>query len=312
MFMFTFIPVLMGAALATQTGINAKLRYYVRSPYLASGLSFLIALFFLIILCLIQRQELQISLSFIQTHPYWIWLGGILGMIVLTGNILLFSKLGSLLSSVLPIMGQIVMGMLIDTFGLFYSPVKNLNFVRLLGLFLLILGVLVVVGITKKLNQSSQEGEKGSQHYFYYFLGIVLGAFTAIQTAINGHLSILVHSPIRASLYSFFIGTCLLLAVILFLKTPITPVLSAVKATKTYPWLWLGGILGGSYILIGSWLSPIIGTGQVVVFALFGQLLFSSLIQHFGWLDSPKVAIDRSKIAGLIIMFIGVVLIRIV
>ena len=53
------------------------------------------------------------------TEPWWIWIGGALGVIYLTGNIVLFPKLGSVQTVIMPILGQIVMSMLIDNFGWF-------------------------------------------------------------------------------------------------------------------------------------------------------------------------------------------------
>lgn len=311
MFLLTLLPILMGAALATQTGINAKLRYFVQSPYLASGISFFIAFVFLVILALIQGQNLLVSTAFIQSHPYWIWLGGVLGMIFLTGNILLFTKLGSLQASVLPIMGQIIMGIIIDSFGLFHSQVNPLTLIRIVGLVLLVFGVLISLGVFLKADRpTGAENESSTQRLIYQIIGIVLGMCMAVQSAINGYLGKEIGSPVRASVYSFLIGTILLIIVLLIKRTSLKPIASAVKATKTYPWIWVGGLLGACYILFSAWLVPIIGTGATIVFALFGQLLFSSLIQHFGWLDSIAVSIDRSKVIGSVVMLIGIIFIR--
>ena len=42
-------------------------------------------------------------------EPLWIWFGGLLGVVALTGNILLFPHLGAVQTVVLPIAGQVIM-----------------------------------------------------------------------------------------------------------------------------------------------------------------------------------------------------------
>lgn len=55
---------------------------------------------------------------------------------------------------------------------------------------------------------------------------------------------------------------------------------------------------------------PILGTGQVVILALFGQLVFSALIQQFGWFNSRVIKMSRSQGIGTVIMFVGILLIK--
>ncbi len=76
--------------------------------------------------------------------PAWIWIGGICGVVFLTGNILLFPKLGGVQTVVLPVLGQILMGLTIDNFGLFYSQQTSLTAFRIAGAVLVLLGVVLV------------------------------------------------------------------------------------------------------------------------------------------------------------------------
>lgn len=65
-------------------------------------------------------------------------------MVFLTGNILLFPKLGGVQTVVLPVLGQILMGLAIDNFGLFYSQQTSLTVFRIAGAVLVLLGVVLV------------------------------------------------------------------------------------------------------------------------------------------------------------------------
>lgn len=308
-------PVTMGVGLAIQTAVNSKLRTFVLSPYLSSGFSFLIAWLFLMILSLLTHQQLLISYTTLSQEPMWLWLGGLFGAIALTGNVVLFQKIGSLQTTVLPIMGQIAMSIVIDQFGLFNSPQNQISFSRIIGLILLISGVILSLGILDNNVEGvikEEENELNREHInvFYQIFAVVSGMLMAVQTAINGYLGKVLSSPIHASFISFTIGIICLILINLILKTKIMNLKNAIKQGISYWWIWIGGVLGALYILCSSWLVPVIGTGQVVVLALFGQLLFSALIEHLGLFESVRNKITRSKVIGLSIMFVGVIFIK--
>ncbi|WP_237756632.1 DMT family transporter [Levilactobacillus paucivorans] len=306
-------PIAMGAGLAMQTAVNAKLRDFVLSPYLSSGFSFLMAWVFLLLLNLVTRQPLLISGTFITHNPSWLWLGGFFGAIALTGNVVLFQKIGSLQTTVLPIMGQIIMSILIDQFGLFQSPANPLTWAKGIGLVLIVSGVILSLGLFEPrdplLKAAERHAGKGSQ-LFYQLFAILAGMLMAMQTAINGYLGTTLHSPIRASFISFTIGVLSLILVNLITHAHFSNIRLALKQGPRYWWIWIGGIIGALYVLCSSWLVPLIGTGQVVVLALFGQLVFSALVENFGLFASQVNRMTRAKIIGLVVMFVGVLTVK--
>lgn len=307
-------PVSMGVGLAVQTAVNSKLRSFVYSPYLSSGFSFFIAWLFLLILNLLTHQSFPVNGTMIQQEPVWIWLGGLFGAIALTGNVVLFQKIGSLQTTVLPIMGQIAMSIVIDQFGLFHSPASPVTVSKLFGLLLLISGVVLSLGIFESKPSTLKAEEvvlrRKRSTVYYQIFAVVAGMLMAIQTAINGYLGTRLGSPLQASWVSFTLGVVCLIVVNLLLRTKVTNLRKAVAQGRRYWWIWVGGLLGALYILCSAWLVPIIGTGQVVVLALFGQLLFSALIEHLGLFESRRNRITRSKVIGLVVMFLGVMAIK--
>ncbi|MBT2576204.1 DMT family transporter [Bacillus sp. ISL-8] len=77
-------------------------------------------------------------------------------------------------------------------------------------------------------------------------------------------------------------------------------------------WIWIGGILGGSYVLINVYLANQIGNGQTVILTLFGQITGSLLVEQFGLLNSSENRVQPIQIFGLTVMIAGVILIRLV
>lgn len=114
MYIYLAFALVGGFLLANQNPINADLRKIVGSPFLASGISNFVGSIFLGIITLVTSQTLFPSFQFVGSHPAWIWIGGVLGGIFLTSNVLLFPRLGAVQTVILPILGQILMGTLID------------------------------------------------------------------------------------------------------------------------------------------------------------------------------------------------------
>ncbi|ETY75514.1 DMT family transporter [Lactiplantibacillus fabifermentans] len=303
MFLLALIPVLMGSGLAMQTAVNSKLRSYVGSPYLASAVSFTVGAVFLIVLTLLSGVNPLVSFSTVTSNPWWIWLGGLLGVIGLTVNLLLFPKLGSIQTAVLPIFGQIIMGIIIDQFGLFSSPQSNLTVIKAVGLVLVAVGMVIATGM---LSHHQKTTTTGRPNILWQLLGIGAGLLMATQTAINGHLGVVLGSSVHAAMISFTVGALILIVLVVVLRVPLTGLVKAQQAGQSYWWIWLGGFLGALYVFGSAWLVPQIGTGQVVVIALFGQLFFSALIDHFGLFESLVNKVAVARIIGLITMFLGV------
>ncbi|VDG22904.1 DMT family transporter [Lactiplantibacillus mudanjiangensis] len=304
MIILALIPILMGSGLAMQTAVNSKLRQYVGSPYLASTVSFTIGALFLVILTLATGVNPLVAWSTFTQNPWWIWLGGLLGVLGMTVNLLLFPKLGSIQTAVLPLFGQIIMGVLIDQWGLFGSPKSGLTVVKAIGVLLVAVGMVVATGMVTR--QSTAKSQPKQSHLFLQLLGIGSGFLMASQTAINGHLGVVLGSSVHAAMISFTVGAVLLFILLAGLHLPLTQWTPAFKAGTHYWWLWIGGFLGALYVFGSAWLVPQIGTGQVVVIALFGQLFFSALIDQFGLFESLTNRVVLTRIIGLVTMFVGV------
>lgn len=311
------IGLVIGIGLPMQTSINSRLRAAVGSPFLASLVSFGIGTVFLAVMTLLDHRSLLIGGAFISNQPFWLWLGGLLGVIYLTGNIILFPKLGSVQTVIFPVLGQILAGIMIDDLGLFYSPVSRLTVVRGLGALLVLLGVTVTVAgnswverITGQagLETVEEESPQTAHLMLWRLFGVLAGMLSATQTAVNGHLGEVLGSKIQAAYVSFLVGTITLIIIVLVVR----PQLRFQRVNGHTPWwMWIGGLLGALFVLGNVYLVPIIGTGFAVIIVLIGLMIGSLLIDQFGWLSSDKNPVTLLQVGGLLIMIIGVMIIRI-
>jgi transporter family-2 protein len=307
-----FLAISFGAIFAVQTAINAQLRKFVISPFLASMISFAVGVIFLTITILISGSPLGIPLDLFLNQPIFIWLGGIGGAIALTTNILLFPKLGSVQTAIMPILGMTLMSMLIDNYGWFNSVQYPLGLSRIFGVLLVLIGVFLTIAKQEKNEKHSSQTEKESMlnQWIWRIVGIMAGMLLAIQIAINGQLGKVLHSSSHAALVSFFVGTITLIIIVGIMDRSYTNIKEPIKQSAPW-WIWLGGILGGSYVLINVYLVDQIGNGQAVILTLFGQIIGSLIVEQFGLLNSSKNRVKPIQIFGLIVMIAGVFLIRV-
>lgn len=142
--MFYLLGILAGCCLPLQTSANARLNGRTGSPYSAAFISFVVGLVFLAFLLIVTGEGIMLPWGTLFTLPWWIWLGGVCGTIFLTLNILLFPRVGSVQTVVLPTLGQILMGLLVDHFGILGAQRDALSAKKLVGIVIMIAGAAAI------------------------------------------------------------------------------------------------------------------------------------------------------------------------
>ncbi len=305
---YLLIGFVVGMGLSVQTSVNGRLRQAVRSPFLTSLISFLVSLLFIGILVFIQVDAIVPDVSFFLEHPFWIWLGGFFGCIFLTGNILLFPKLGAVQTVIFPVLGQILFGLMIDQFGLFHAPNLPLTIPKMLGTLMVLSGVIGVILFSRKTARSAGPTNQDRSVWFWRLLGIGTGGCSTLQITINGQLGVALHSAIHASLVSFIVGTISLLLMVCVQRPPLK--VKQPSEGKNPWWMWMGGFLGALYVMGNAWISPRIGVGTSVVVGLLGLMSAGLIIDETGILEPQRHPVSLRQVISLVVMFVGVCLIR--
>ena len=130
-----------GIAMSVQTALNTQLRDYLDSPLQAAFFSFLIGTIVLGVFVMFQDAE-KPSISQLFEIPWFLWLGGFLGVYAISLRIYTAPKLGFLTLSGLIIFGQIAMSMLLDHFGWLGTDKVPVNWQRLIGALMIFIGVI--------------------------------------------------------------------------------------------------------------------------------------------------------------------------
>ncbi|HEH9342696.1 TPA: DMT family transporter [Staphylococcus aureus] len=307
MLLFYIIGVLVGMLIPIQTSVNSRLSLYTKSPFYTSFISFSVGTICLIVLNIFINPDV-FSLHFFsnQTSNYTWFVGGLLGVGYLTGNLLLLPKLGATLTVIATVAGQIIMGVIIDTFGLFGATIHDFNLIKAIGVLLLIIGIVIM----NQFNKNNLLLTDQKYLLFWLLLGFIFGFFPPIQTTINSLLASHTHSPAFASLVSFTIGSITLLILTAIFNRSLKLKTSHLKFGKLKPIYFTGGILGMAFVTSNIILMPHLGAALTTLIGMFGQILMGILIDHFALFGSPKIAMTSRKTIGLLCILTGIIFLR--
>ncbi len=130
-------------------------------------------------------------------------------------------------------------------------------------------------------------------------LTVLGGVAMAVQSPINAALGKRI-GALEAGLVSFCTGAILLfILVLLFGKGQFTAVFQAPK------WQWIGGSLGAFLVVTMILATPRLGVLVALMAALVGQMLMSTVIDHFGLFSVEATPIGWERILGLVFLLAG-------
>ncbi|WP_157505423.1 DMT family transporter [Geminicoccus roseus] len=135
----------------------------------------------------------------------------------------------------------------------------------------------------------------------------VMGAGISMQPLLNAQVASRAGHPIYGALISVFVSTCLMAAIVVLARLP-APNLKALAAGPW--WMWIGGLIGGLYVLAALMATPRLGAATTVAIFIAGQLIASIVIDHFGLLGVPHHPVDLPRLIGVAMLVGGVVMIR--
>jgi transporter family-2 protein len=135
-------------------------------------------------------------------------------------------------------------------------------------------------------------------------IAALIGTMLPLQGLVNARLGTNIGGPVAAAFVSFLVGTVLLGLYLVATRTSLMP-----RPGARFPvWIWAGGALGAIYVACVTLLVPRLGTAAIICLAVFGQIVASLLLDHFGVLQTPRPA-DLLRILGAALVLVGVTLV---
>lgn len=142
--LWSLMGIVAGAFVALQAPINAQLGRGLGSPVAAAGVSFFAGAVVLGIVTVALVRFQGVSLNIREPAPWLFVVGGVLGAVFVTSNVILVQKLGAATLIALLMTGQLMAGLLMDRIGFLGLAVREITAGRMIGVFLLLAGALMI------------------------------------------------------------------------------------------------------------------------------------------------------------------------
>lgn len=287
--------VLVGVLTAVQARINGQLGLRLGDGFVAAVISFGSGLIVLIALSAVlpagRRGARALAAGIRQrTIPWWMLAGGAAGALTVATQGLAVAVIGVSLFTVGVVAGQTLNGLILDRVGYGPGGVVAITVPRLAGGAL----ALVAVGI------SLQGGVLDQVPLWMLILPLLAGIGIAWQQATNGRLRQRVGTPLTATLVNF-IGGSAILSVAALVHVALV---GAPAALPSEAWLYLGGVLGVTYIFLSAALVVHTGVLLLGLGTVAGQLVTAFAIDAIwpadagpGWmLELAMVAVAGASV----------------
>ena len=142
---------------------------------------------------------------------------------------------------------------------------------------------------------------------FHVLLSLFAGVLVTFQTAFNTRLGKDLDSPSLVALVSCLVGS-LGLALYLLVARETVPRFSVLMQEPA--WLWLGGALGATYVLISVLVTPRVGVGTLTALVIAGQMVVSVLLDHYGFLGLDRHGLNAGRVGAVLLFCAGAELLR--
>ena len=138
--MLAFLAIVSGALIAVTVVQNGDLALYMGNIP-ATELVHVVGLFTILLVLVIRRYPFRWD----RATPWYGYLGGVLGVLTVLGSNMSFAALGVSVSVAMMLLGQTLMGVAVDQFGLFGAKRRPFKPEHLISIGLIVGGVAVMV-----------------------------------------------------------------------------------------------------------------------------------------------------------------------
>jgi len=135
-------------------------------------------------------------------------------------------------------------------------------------------------------------------------LAVMAGLLGAVQVAVLGKLGERIGS-LEAVMIAAIVTGVIVLPLLLVARQGF----GGLGDTLSQPWWMLtGGALGAAIVFSITIAGPRIGTTAVVGLLIAGQLVAATVIDRYGWFGFDRVALDRPRVLGIVLLAAGAAL----
>jgi transporter family-2 protein len=301
------IPLLLavGALLALQAAANVQLSAATGSPFGAATIQLGLGATLLLLATAVAGALGAFEL--LGDAPAWHLVGGLASALYITSGILLFPRLGALLTVGLWITGQMLASLTLDGFGWLGVDQDAPGPAQLAGAVAVVAGAVVIVRTQAGAGELTRALK---QNAAWLALAIGAGAALPLQGAVNAQLRADLDAPVAAGAVSFVVATAGMAALLLAAVARVSTARPRIEPLRRLPWWgWLGGLVGATYVTSVFLLIPEIGTAPTIALTVAGQQTASVFVDRFGLLRLPRRPVGRARLTAVGVLLAGVMLV---
>jgi transporter family-2 protein len=320
------IPLLLavGGSLAVQAAANVQVGAAMRSPLGASTVQ--LGVGFALLLAATVASGSAGAVGLLADATWWHLLGGLGSALYVTAGVLLFPRIGAVVSVGLFITGQVLASLVLDTAGLLGVRTEPLHAVNLIGALAVLVGAGLIVRAQERVTAvpvpagaggpgaaaaPATQGPLARERAPWWVLGILAGAALPVQGAVNAQLRVDVGAPTLVATVSFLVAA-VALAVVLAIAVAVGGASwPRLGQLGTVPWWgWFGGLVGAVYVTAVFVLLPRIGAAPTVALTVAGQQLAGVAVDQYGLLRLPRRPVTARRLLGVGALLTGVALLQ--
>ena len=297
--MFSPLSLVAGSLLAVQAGANAQLAKAANSPVAATVIQVFIAGTLLLLVAAV-TGTLQ-AFGDLARVPWWQVTGGLATAIYVASTIVLFPRLGAVVTVGLFIAGQMLASLALDSLGLLGLARQAPGPWTIVGAATVLAGAAAIVVGQKAASAAA------SYRPAWIALALLAGAVLPLQGAVNGLLRAGIGAPFVVAATSFATATLAMTTVLLFMRVTGRGPAPRLSGISRMPWWgWLGALCGATYVTTMFTAIPVIGAAAAVGLTVAGQQLASLFVDRHGWFRLPQRPLTRLRLAGVVLLLVGV------
>lgn len=279
--MYNFLSLMSGLVVALIVSINGKLAEGW-GVFNSTVIIHIIGVLFALIVCIARKNKIHLA----KGQPLWSYLGGALGFLTTVFNNFAFGKISVTSIIALGLAGQMIAALLIDTFGLLGMEKHPFRKSSLVGL------AFSLAGIGAMLDTSVANG------IYAVFFSLAGGVTVVLSRTVNARLS--KHTgEMQSSFFNHVVGLFVSIAAALIVSEP----LQTVPFTIQTSWMYCGGILGVTIVLLYNITVPKVPAFRLTLLSFVGQVFTGIVIDIL-----LNVTYSKASFTGALLVTGGIVL----
>ena len=136
--------ILAGCLSAVVGAVLASLGQVIGSAIQATTVLFAIATGVMLLFCCASGSILKLKKAFTINAPWWMWMGGILGAIIVFGNAWLIPLIGVSVFMMTLLIGQLLLSLFMEKHGWLGAPKRQISWFQYAGIIIMLAGIFLI------------------------------------------------------------------------------------------------------------------------------------------------------------------------